>query len=70
MANIVSGDTLDVHFVNRGFGTDEGIKTVQLFELLLNDNQTPQAIICSPFGLQMDKLTAEFENNQWVCDLD
>ena len=70
MANIVSGNTLDVTFYNTGFGTDEGIHTCQLFEMVINEQQKPAAIICSPFGMQDTKLVALFKNNEWTCDLD
>jgi hypothetical protein len=70
MVNVVSGNTLDVHFINSGYGTDEGVKTVQLFDMILDQFQRPTAIVCSPFGLQDTRLTAEFKDNTWVCDLD
>ncbi len=72
--NVVSGNTLDVHFRNSGFGTDEGVHRVQLFELKLDRNDgSPLAIVCSPFGLQNTKLEAYFETwplGRWICDLD
>jgi hypothetical protein len=68
--NIQSGDTLEVFFFNSGFGTEEGTKRCQRFDLFLNKGETPYATICSPFGMMDTKLVAEFKNNRWQCDLD
>jgi len=70
MTNIVSGNTLNVNFRNTGFGTDEGTHTCQLFEIVINEQQKPAAIICNPFGMQDTKLIALFKNDGWTCDLD
>jgi hypothetical protein len=61
---------LNVHFVNRGFGTDDGIKTVELIELgICEFSGKPTAKIESPYPMG-DPLVAQFEGNGWVCDLD
>ena len=61
---------LNVHFVNRGFGTDDGYKTVQLQELRVCEfTHTPEAIISNPY-FPGDTLRARFEGTEWVCDLD
>jgi hypothetical protein len=61
---------LTVHFVNRGFGTDDGFKTVGLVELeLCKITQTPTAVIDNPY-FPGDTLRARFEGTEWVCDLD
>ncbi len=63
--------TLNVHFVNRGYGTDEGFKQVELLSTAVCEfTAKPLAEIRSPFGLQTNTLVAEYEGNNWVCDLD
>tara|TARA_R110002153_G_scaffold36601_3_gene108023 strand:+ start:830 stop:1027 length:198 start_codon:yes stop_codon:yes gene_type:complete len=62
---------LNVHFVNRGYGTDEGEHTVELFGTgLCEYTSKPLAEIRSPFGLKDNRFTAQYEGNKWVCDLD
>ena len=64
--------TLNVHFVNRGYGTDEGIKKVELLgQGICEHTGKPVAEIASPFGLG-GTLVAEYEGTAggWVCDLD
>ena len=63
---------LNVHFVNRGFGTDEGFKKVKLLgQGICEHTGKPVAEIASPFGLG-GTLVAEYEGTAggWVCDLD
>jgi len=63
---------LNVHFVNRGFGTDEGFKKVELLgQGICEHTGKPVAEIASPFGLG-GTLVAEYEGTAggWVCDLD
>ena len=61
---------LNVHFINRGYGTDNGYKNVELFNLSVCEfTQTPEAVISNPY-FPGDTLRARFENNEWVCDLD
>ena len=64
--------TLNVHFVNRGYGTDEGFKKVELLgQGICEHTGKPVAEIASPFGLG-GSLVAEYEGTAggWVCDLD
>ena len=59
---------LNVHFVNRGFKTDSGIKTVKLVELgLCQFTGRPEAKIENPWW-SGETLRAQFENNEWLCD--
>ncbi len=61
---------LNVHFVNRGFKTDDGIKTVEMISLgICQFTGRPEATIKSPYPFG-DPLKAHFENNEWLCDLD
>ena len=77
LAGSRSGQTLEsamsnlqVHFVNRGYKTDYGIKEVKLVELgICEFTQTPQATIESPYW-PGDTLRARYESTGWVCDLD
>ena len=62
---------LTVHFVNRGYGTDEGTKTVALESLgICEYTGRPEAVVRSPFGLQDTTLRAQYVDNEWLCDLD
>lgn len=62
---------LNVHFVNRGYGTDEGVKAVALESLgICEYTGRPEAVVRSPFGLQDTTLRAQFVDNEWLCDLD
>jgi len=61
---------LNVHFVNRGYGTDDGVRTVELVKLdIFETTGQPMAAVKSPY-FPGDTLVAMFENNEWVCDLD
>ena len=61
---------LSVHFINRGFGTDDGVKEVKVVELgICEFTQTPEAKIESPY-FPGDTLRARYESTGWVCDLD
>jgi hypothetical protein len=62
--------TLNVHFVNRGYGSDDGFKTVELVKLdIYETTGQPMAAVKSPY-FPGDTLVAMFENNEWLCDLD
>ena len=62
---------LHVHFVNRGYGTDEGYKNVVVESLSICEfTGRPVAVVRSPFGLQDTTLRAQFLDNEWLCDLD
>jgi len=53
-----------------GYGTDEGFKQVELLSTAVCEfSSKPLAEIRSPFGLG-GSLVAEYEGNNWVCDLD
>jgi len=63
---------LNVHFVNRGFGTDEGHHSVELLgQNICEFSGKPVAEVRSPFGLG-GSLVAEYAGQRegWVCDLD
>ena len=61
---------LNVHFLNRGYGTDDGYKQVELVKLdIYAATGQPMAAIKSPY-FPGDVLVALFENAEWVCDLD
>jgi hypothetical protein len=61
---------LNVRFVNNGYKTDEGIKSVKLVKLDIHPvTSNPIAAIQSPFFPE-DVLVAQFKNNEWVCYLD
>jgi len=62
---------LNVHFVNRGYGTDEGNHVVPVVKLDIHESTgMPMAAVKSPFGLKDNVLVALYENNEWLCDLD
>ena len=62
---------LNVHFVNRGYGTDEGNHNVPVVKFdVYEPTGVPMAAVKSPFGLNVNVLVAMYENNEWVCDLD
>ena len=66
--------TLNVHFLNRGYDTDYGLKKVELLgQSICEHTGKPVAEIQSPFGLG-GSLVAEYEAHagagKWVCDLD
>jgi hypothetical protein len=62
---------LNVHFVNRGYGTDEGNHNVPVVKFdVYEPTGVPMAAVKSPFGLKDNVLVAMYENNEWVCDLD
>jgi hypothetical protein len=61
---------LNVHFLNRGYDTDYGVKKVDVISNSICEFTTkPLAEIRSPFGLG-GSLVAEYEGKEWVCDLD
>ena len=66
---------LNVHFLNRGYDTDYGVKKVELLgQSICEFTGKPLAEIRSPFGLSSDTLVAEYSTHAgaggWVCDLD
>ena len=66
-----------VHFINRGYGTDEGHHSVEVLGFgVCEHTARPQAEIRSPFGLGWSgaTLVAEYSTHAgvggWICDLD
>ena len=62
--------TLNVHFINTGWGNDHGVRETELLEITVNEAGTPVAKITNPFNYYTAELTARFLNTEWVCDLD
>ena len=61
---------LNVHFINRGYGTDDGYKTVDAVNMRACEyTGRPQATIASPY-FPGDTLTIQYENNEWICYVD
>jgi len=60
---------LNVQFVNSGWGTDHGIKAVELVEVTVSDDGAPIAMVKSPFSFG-NVYTAQFKASGWVVDLD
>jgi hypothetical protein len=60
---------LQVRFVNRGWGTDDGVKEVAVQSLKIDHAGRPYAIVDNPF-FPGDSLRANYESDEWVCDLD
>ena len=63
-----------VHFVNRGYGTDDGHHSVEVVGFgICEHTARPQAEIRSPFGFGAP-LVAEYSTHAgvggWICDLD
>jgi hypothetical protein len=62
--------TLNVHFLNRGFGTDDGYNQVEAVNMRVCEyTSRPQATIASPY-FPGDTLTIQYQGDEWVCDLD
>jgi len=62
--------TLNVHFINSGWGNDHGTRAADLVELTVDTLGKPVAKITNPFNYYTAELTARFLNTEWVCDLD
>jgi len=62
--------TLNVHFINSGWGNDHGLYEVDLVELTVDTLGKPVAKITNPFDYYTAELTAVFLNDEWICDLD
>ena len=63
-----------VHFINRGYGTDDGHKSVEVLGFNVCEfSGKPVAEIRSPYG-QGGTLVAEYSTHAgvggWICDLD
>ena len=62
--------TLNVHFINSGWGNDHGVYETDLIELTVDTLGKPVAKITNPFDYYTAELTAVFLNDEWICDLD
>ena len=60
---------MKVKFVNKGYGTDDGFREVEVVKTELSIHGWPQLIIQNPWWTG-DTLVCHWENNEWVCDLD
>ena len=59
-----------VHFINRGYGTDDGHKSVEVLGFNVCEfSGKPVAEIRSPYGVG-GTLVAEYTGKEWLCDLD
>ena len=59
-----------VHFINRGYNTDEGYHNCKILAHgICEHTERPEIHIESPFGLG-GTLIAKHEKDEWVCDLD
>ena len=59
---------LEVKFINSGWGTDHGFKSVKLLKLDVTDAGQPIAKVSNPYSDSV--LTAKFNAGIWVVDLD
>ena len=60
---------MQVHFINSGYGTDDGHKEVDVISLKLDHNDAPYAIVSHPY-VSGDSCRAEFKGGEWVVDFD
>ncbi len=60
---------MQVRFVNRGYGTDDGMRKVEVIKTDLSIHGAPELIISNPWW-PGDTLRCTWETNEWVCDLD
>ena len=58
-----------VRFVNRGYGTDDGLKESKVIRTDLSIHGAPELFIANPWW-SGETLKCSWENNEWVCDLD
>ena len=58
-----------VRFVNRGYGTDDGLKEAEVVRTDLSIHGVPELVIQNPWW-SGETLRCSWENNEWVCDLD
>ena len=58
-----------VRFVNKGFGTDDGIREAEVVRTELSIHGAPELVIANPWW-SGETLKCQWENNEWVCDLD
>ena len=60
---------MQVHVINSGYGTDDGVKEVDLQSLRLDGYERPYAIVSHPY-IPGDSCRAEFKGDEWVVDFD
>lgn len=60
---------MQVHFINSGYGTDDGFKEVEVQSLKIDSYDRPYAIVTNPFR-PADSCRAEFNGEEWVVDFD
>ena len=58
-----------VRFVNRGYKTDDGLREAEVVRTDLSIHGAPELIIANPWW-SGETLKCQWENNEWVCDLD
>lgn len=60
---------MQVHFINSGYGTDDGFKEVEVQSLKIDSYDRPYAIVSHPYSFS-DSCRAEFTGTEWVVDFD
>ena len=60
---------MKVRMVNRGYGTDDGLKEVEVIRTDLSIHGAPELIIANPWW-SGETLKCTWETNEWVRDLD
>jgi hypothetical protein len=60
---------MQVHFINSGYGTDDGFKEVDVISLKIDSYDRPYAIVSNPFR-PTDSCRAEFDGTEWLVDFD
>ena len=60
---------MQVHVINSGYGTDDGVKEVEVQSLKIDGYDRPYAIVSHPY-IPGDSCRAEFTGTKWVVDFD
>jgi hypothetical protein len=60
---------MQVHFINSGYGIDDGLKEVEVQSLKIDAYDRPYAIVDHPY-ISGDSCRAEFTGTKWVVDFD
>ena len=58
-----------VRFVNRGYKTDDGLREAKVVRTDLSIHGAPELVIANPWW-SGETLKCQWEDNEWVCDLD
>ena len=58
-----------VRFVNRGYKTDDGLREAEVVGTDLSIHGAPELVIQNPWW-SGETLKCQWEDNEWVCDLD